>query len=168
MKTPARALRFLHICALVPFLGGIAACIVLNAKGHLNQPTEFALRRTIASDLTWALIVPGMCALVLSGAVLSWRARAGLLPRNWLGAKQILGALILGNGFLMIVPRVLQISALVASPHLNVSLAGSLQSGEDLWGGINLFLALSAFVLAVWKPGRGDKAGPSTGKPRPS
>jgi hypothetical protein len=163
MKTSARIVRFFHLLSLVPFLGGIAACIVLNATGHLGQPSEFVLRRHIASDLTWALIVPGMCALVASGIALGALVRKDGTPHSWLIAKLVLGALILGNGFFLIVPRVQHINALVSSANLDLSVAASLQKSEDVLGGINLMIALAAFVLSARRGGGRPSAASTAG-----
>jgi hypothetical protein len=150
--------KLLHVGSAIAFLGGILACIVLDAAGHLGQASEFVFRRRIASDLSHALIIPAMFGIVLSGALLSWRGGWGLLPRSWVGAKQILGLAILANGTLLIMPRMESISGLIREVPPALAVAAPLQRSEDALGAANFGMAVLSIVLAIWRPSRQEQS----------
>jgi hypothetical protein len=156
-----RVLRLLHLAAMVVFIGGILACIVLGAAGYVAQPEGFLVRRQIATDLTRALIVPGMWMVLVTGMLLSWRGRYGVFRRTWVGLKQVTGVLIAVNGTFLLVPLVGRILALAQSR--DIAMAAYLQAREDAFGALNPLLAITAMWLGVWRPrwgsgGRGATA----------
>jgi hypothetical protein len=162
-----RGLKVVHLLGMVLFLGGIAAAIVLAAAKHLGALEGYRVRRGMAAELTWDLIVPGLWLTVLAGAAMTWRGRWGLFTPSWLGAKQALGVLMVLNGTLALVPLVSRIGALLAGASPDLAEAARLQGLEDRLGGVNLLSALACLLLAVWRPGQARRRlGPVADGPR--
>jgi hypothetical protein len=147
-------LKLGHLLGVVAFLGGILACIVLNAAGHLGNPEQYALRRAIARDLTFSMIVPGMTALGLTGVARAALGGREMLRQGWVVAKGALLLLVAANGVFLLVPRVERIEALLHAEPPRVAEAGPIQTSEDRLGGLNLALGAVAIGLAIWRPSR--------------
>lgn len=142
-------LRLAHLLATILFMGGILGCVVLNATGHLDDLSQYATRRSIASDLVWFLIVPGLVALPFTGMALSRLDGTGLPRRDRIALKQILSLLLLANGLFLLVPRVVRIDSILQTRQCDMIELAALQRGEDWLGGANFVLGLAAIAISA-------------------
>lgn len=147
-----RLLKFIHLIAIIAFIGGILGCIVLRAGCYLHDPEKYVFRRLFAFDLSMYLIIPGMVGTVVSGICLSIFERYRTINAKWIFLKQFLGAIILLNGFALVLPKLLEITTVVRLNQPNFKRLAHLQYTEDILGGINLLFAITAIITVIWKP----------------
>ncbi|MCS3806620.1 hypothetical protein HNO92_004229 [Chromobacterium alkanivorans] len=162
-----RTLKLIHFIALALFLGSILAWIVLSETGPAAPPALLAQTRWYIHIGTWALTVPGLWLMLISGLLLGYR-RYG--PRNrFFQLKLGLTLVILLNASFVVAPAVDQ-AYLLAQAALPASAVGAdfhaATLREAIGGGLNILLIVITAAVGVWRPGvRARAAGsiPSVG-----
>lgn len=147
-----RILRIVHLVALAVFLGSIFGHIVL---GRLAEADPAAALPLLGAKLAMihALTLPGLGALVLSGAVLAFTTRPAQGMRRWLAAKFALVIAVGANGALMLTPiaeRQVELAG-GAGGMLSPEFA-ALVLRESVAGGFNLLVIAAIMALAVLRP----------------
>ena len=142
---------------MIMFLGGILPSVVMNAVvGHQTDVLLIHHQRIFVSAISWALTIPGMWILVLSGVLAAIQGRFHPKQHRWLAVKMTLGMLIFLNGTFILAPLVGQVTQFAADGVVLGNLPTEYLSAkrtEDLMGLANFVMILVAFVLAILKPG---------------
>lgn len=150
------ALRMLHFTGLVMFLAGILPSIVMNAV--VGTSTDVVLiyhQRLFVSAITWALTVPGMWILIVSGSLTVLGRKYRLSEHRWLIAKLVLAVLIVINGTFFLAPLVNQVTTIAEQSAMQGKLLPTympLKTKEDMYGIANFLMLVIAFHLAIFKP----------------
>lgn len=151
-----RFLKLIHFIALALFLGSILAWIVLSETGPA-APALLAQTRQYIHIGTWALTVPGLWLMLISGLLLGYR-RYG--PRNrFFQLKLGLTLLILLNASFVVVPAVDMANQLAQAALLEGAggeLGADFQAAtlrEAIGGGLNILLIVITAAVGVWRPG---------------
>lgn len=155
-----RFLKLLHLVGVAAFLGSIFGHILLGlALPWSHDPAAVQFARDGVRDATMAVTLPGLALTVLTGLLLA-RARpvgqgGGLRGSPWLMLHASLGALIVANALLVVVPAGAELAAAVSSlgtdrfdavAHLNAKIR------EDVAGAVNVLLTLVTMAVAIAKP----------------
>lgn len=147
-----RTLKLTHFIGLALFLGSIFTYIAISSliEGASMEGVVFG-RNVIQQGTQW-LTLPGLWMLVLSG-VYNGYVRFGAASR-FFRIKLLLGALIVANAHLIVVPAVKAASE-IARQSLSIGhLLPEYQAAylrESFFGGVNVMLALAAAGVAVWR-----------------
>ena len=155
-----RIAKALHLLGLTLFLGSIFGHIAL---GVLPGPAEDAAaalfaRRAIEAS-TWALTLPGLALLAVTGLFLTLRGGLGFGRRRWLTLHQAIWLLIAVNAALVLVPggsALLQEATAIAGGTGSLETFLALATRESRFGAVNVALALAAVFLAVLRPRLGQ------------
>lgn len=153
-----RLLKIAHYLALIGFVGGLAASLVLTDFADNAPPTTLAALRHAIAAVGETLVVPSLVLLLLSGTLLVV-ARPHLISARWVWAKAVLAVAIAGVALAIVQPAVNRAAALAAEASLgSPSLQAMTQafSAEQIGTIVNLCLVLAAIVLAVWRPRLGQ------------
>lgn len=149
-----RALRLAHFIGLAMFLGSILAFIVISNLGEDAPLAELAFGRRVISAGTYALTLPGMWLMALTGPLMGWR-RYGL-QSGFFRIKIVLMLVVVLNAHLMVVPAANEATQLA----LQAASAGQLGPAfhgaylrETIFGTLNVLLILSAAAVGVWRIG---------------
>ncbi len=146
----------LHHIGLVMFLGGILPSIVMNAVvGASTDAVLIYHQRLFVSAITWALTIPGMWILIVTGSLTALAGKYRLVEHRWLIAKLALAALILINGTFILAPLVSQVTSIAEHSALQGQLLPTympLKAKEDMYGIANFLMLIIAFILAIYKP----------------
>jgi hypothetical protein len=147
----------LHHIGLVMFLSGILPSIVMNSiVGASTDAVLIYHQRMFVSAITWALTIPGMWILIVTGSLTALAGKYRLVEHRWLIAKLLLAALILINGTFVLAPLVCQVTQIAkqsaSQGHLLLTYI-PLKEKEDMYGIANFLMLLIAFLLAIYKPG---------------
>lgn len=147
---------FLHHIGLIMFMSGILPSIVMNAAvGASTDAVLIYHQRLFVSAITWALTIPGMWILIVTGSLTVLAGKYRLIEQRWLIAKLALAALILINGTFVLAPLVSQVTQLAeqsASQGYLLPTYMPLKATEDIYGIANFILLIVAFILAIYKP----------------
>lgn len=156
LYTTAKAL---HLLGLAMFLGSILGHITVGfVPGAKDQAQAMLFGRQAIEVATWSLTVPGLALLAASGLLMTFHRRLGFGQRRWLTVHQVIGALIILNAALVLLPGG---SGLLDEASRIVAGGGSLESfaalsgRERMFGAANLMLALVTIFVAVLKPAFG-------------
>ncbi len=146
----------LHHIGLIMFLGGILPSIVMNSVvGASTNVVLIYHQRLFVSAITWALTIPGMWILILTGSLTVLAGKYRLVEHRWLIAKLALATLIFINGTFVLAPLVGQVTNIaeqsVSQGHLLPTYM-LLKTKEDMYGIVNFLMLLIAFLLAIYKP----------------
>jgi Predicted integral membrane protein (DUF2269) len=135
-------------CELVRYAGSAAKA----------QAAAMLFGRQAIEVATWALTVPGLALLAVTGLFMTMNGRLGFLKRRWLSVHQLLGALIILNVAFILVPVGGQLLELASQIDAGTELPATfmaLARRESMFGAFNLILALVTIFVAVLKPGLG-------------
>lgn len=155
-----RLLKIAHYLALIGFVGGLAASLVLADFAGNAPPTTLAAMRQAIAAVGETLVVPSLVLLLLSGMLLVV-AHPQLISARWVRAKAVLAVAIAGVALAIVQPAVNRAAALAAEASLgSPSLQAMMQafSAEQIGTIVNLCLVLAAIVLAVWRPRLGQSS----------
>ncbi|WP_437318283.1 DUF2269 family protein [Sorangium sp. So ce385] len=145
-------LKLVHFIGLSAFLGSIAVYIVVSSVCLPGDLAALATGRALIRTGTLFITVPGLWALLVSGAALA--ARLPAAPR-WLKLKLGLVALIALNTHLAIVPatgRALDLAqASVRAQALDPAYRAAYLT-ESGCGAVNVLLFLAVIALSVFRP----------------
>src|SRR5271157_5262466 len=87
------------------FLGSILGHITVGfVPGAKAQAAAMLFGRQAIEVATWALTVPGLALLAVTGLFMTMKGRLGFLKHRWLSVHQLLGALIILNTAFILVP----------------------------------------------------------------
>jgi uncharacterized membrane protein len=162
----ARLLKLLHYGALIGFIGGLAAALLLAAFAADAPPTAHAALRMAIAHLGAELVVPALVLLVVSGLLLVV-ARPHLIGARWIWAKAVLTLALGGVTLVVVMPALQRAAAVAAQAAIDAAPPGDAAHlfAAEAWGGTAvLLLALVAVILAVWRPRLG--AQPAADEPR--
>jgi hypothetical protein len=104
---------------------------------------------------TWSLTIPGLTLLAVTGLFMTFRGGLGFGRRRWLTIHQIIGALILLNAALILVPvggELLDLASKIIQGSGSIEGFATLTGRERAFGAANLVLALATIFIAVLKP----------------
>jgi hypothetical protein len=152
--TQAKALHFL---GLAMFLGSILGHITIGFVPGAKDQAQAMLRQAIGIA-TWSLIVPGLALFVVTGLSMTLRDGLGFGRRRWLTVHQIVGALILLNAAVVLVPvggDLLDVALKIMQGHASLDDFMALSRRESTFGAANLVLSLIT-IFAVLKPALGQ------------
>lgn len=165
--------KLLHFIGLVMFLGGILPSIVMNSVVGTSADVGLLYhQRLFVSAITWALTIPGMWILIVSGCLTVLARKCCLIEHRWLIAKLVLAVLIFVNGTFILAPLVSQVTSIAAQSAEQGYLLPTympLKAKEDMYGIANFLMLAIAFLLAIYRPSFGyvrqsDQARVSTDK----
>ncbi|HEY7609183.1 MAG TPA: DUF2269 family protein [Alphaproteobacteria bacterium] len=147
-----RLIRIVHFLALAIFLGSIFGHIVLGRMAAADPAVALPVLEA-KLVMTYVLTLPGLGALVISGAALAFltRKRTGL--QRWLVAKLALVVAVALNGALVLTPIAAEEVALARagvgalSPVFEI-----LAIRESIAGALNLAAILAIVALAAFRP----------------
>ena len=119
------ALLTVHVAVSVGWLGLDGALVVMEATGlGTGDPGERAgIATAMAAMVVWVLI-PVVSASLLSGLVLALSTPWGLLRYWWVLIKCAIVTVLTVTGLMLILPRLLQLSAGEADPVRMETLIG--------------------------------------------
>lgn len=148
--------KLLHLIGLFMFLGGILPSIVMNSiVGTSHDVALIYHQRLFVTAFTWALTIPGMGILMISGCLTVLAGRYRLIEHRWLIVKLVLAILIFINGTFILAPLVNQVTSIAEQSVVQGQLLPTympLKAKEDMYGLANFLLLVTAFLLAVYKP----------------
>jgi hypothetical protein len=148
--------KALHFVGLAMFLGSILGHITIGfVPGAKDQAQAILFGRQAIEIATWSLTVPGLALLVVTGLAMTVGGRLGFGRRPWLTLHQVIGALILLNAALILVPvggDLLDVASKIIQGHGSMEGFTALAGRERMFGAANLLLALVTTFIAVLKP----------------
>ena len=148
--------KALHFVGLAMFLGSILGHITIGfVPGAKDHAQAMLFGRQAIEFATWSLTVPGLALLVATGLFMTVHGGLGFGRRRWLTVHQIIGALILLNAALILVPiggDLLDVASEIIQGRGSMEAFASLTGRERLFGAANLLLALVTIFIAVLKP----------------
>ena len=147
----------LHLIGLVMFMGSILSFIAMNAfVGASTDAVLISQQRQFVSTITWALTIPGMWILVITGCLTALSGKYSLTEHRWLIGKLALAVLILINATFFISPLVGLVTAIAGQSAIQGQLLPTymqLKVKEDMYGIANFLMIVAAILLAIYKPG---------------
>ncbi len=155
--------KALHLIGLAMFLGSILGHIGIGiglVPGAGDAASTLLFGRQAITVATWWLTLPGLALLMVTGAVMTARGGLGVGRHRWLTAHQVLAVLIVLNAAIVLVPGGDALHALaveVAGGRQPVDVMDAPAGRESLFGAANLLMTLAALVIAVHKPGLGQR-----------
>jgi hypothetical protein len=142
------------------FLGSILGHITVGfVPGANDQPAAMLFGRQAIEIATWALTIPGLALLTVTGLFMTLYGRIGFMKLRWLSVHQLIGILILLNAALILVPvggDLLHAASEIAKGIGSRETFAALTGRERTFGPINLILALITVFIAVLRPALGQ------------
>jgi hypothetical protein len=152
--------KALHFIGLAMFLGSILGHIAIGfVPGAKDQPQAMLFGRQAIEIATWSLTIPGLALLVVTGLFMTFHGGLGFGRRRWLTTHQIIGALILLNAALILVPvgdDLFGAASQIVHGGGSREAFAALAARERMFGAANLVLALATIFVAVLKPALGQ------------
>jgi Predicted integral membrane protein (DUF2269) len=152
--------KALHVLGLAMFLGSILGHITIGfVPGANDQPAAMLFGRQAIEIATWALTIPGLVLLAVTGLFMTLYGQLGFLKLRWLSVHQLIGALILLNAALFLVPvggDLLDAASEIAKGSGSRETFAALAGRERTFGPVNLILALVTIFVAVLRPALGQ------------
>jgi hypothetical protein len=160
-KTPMYNIaKALHLLGLAMFLGSILGHVSIGfVPGARDQAQAMLFGRQAIEIATWSLTIPGLALLVVTGLFMTLYGKLGFGRRRWLTVHQIIGALILLNAALILVPvgsELLDVASKIVQGSGSIEAFAALAGRERMFGAANLVLALVTIFVAVLKPAPGQ------------
>jgi hypothetical protein len=150
----------MHLIALAMFLGSILSHVAIGFVPGANHPAQTMLFGRQAIEIaTWSVTIPGLALLAATGLFMTFRRGLGFGRRRWLTVHQIIGALILINAALILVPvggDLLDVASKIIQGVGSLETFAALAGRERLFGAVNLVLAVATIFVAVLKPALGQ------------
>ncbi len=149
-------MKFAHIIGLCMFMGGISVhAIVGFVPGGREVASVIVVGRQVISIATWALMVPGLTLLAVSGIFMVLRTPGRLSQRTWLMAHIGIATLAIINTAAILIPMDSNISQaalnLLVDSH-TMPIYQAIKQKESVAGRINLLLSLVAIIIATIRP----------------
>ena len=148
--------RYGHLIGLCMFMASIAIHITVGfVPGGREVASVILVGRQLIDISTWALTVPGLALLAISGAFMVVKTPKGLGQRKWLIAHMVLAALAIINAGAILIPMGQEVFNIAKSLPANSDLMDAYQPiklKESILGGVNLLFALAAIFMATIKP----------------
>ncbi len=158
--------KALHFVGLAMFLGSILGHVTIGfVPGAKNQVQAMLFGRQAIEIATWSLTIPGLVLLAVTGLFMTFRGGLGFGRQRWLTVHQIIGALILLNATLVLVPvgdDLLDVVSKIARGAPSIEDFVALARRERMFGATNVVLALATIFVAVLKPTLGQPRNRST------
>ena len=152
--------KALHFLGLAMFLGSILGHISIGfVPGAKDQAQVMLFGRQAIEIATWSLTIPGLALLGVTGLFMTFRGGLGFGRRRWLTMHQIIGALILLNAALILVPvggDLVDLASKIIQGSGSIDAFVRLAGQERTFGAANLVLALATIFIAVLKPALGQ------------
>jgi hypothetical protein len=148
-----KAMKYVHLLGLVLFLGSILGFIVVSAVAAPTGAVGLAVARRVISAGTWALTMPGLACLAVSGVALA-AGRFDLRANPWLSFKIAALLVIVINAALVILPAARTASQLAERALTDGVLSPAYARAyltESIAGALNVLLALGAAAAGVWR-----------------
>jgi hypothetical protein len=148
-------MKYAHLLGLCLFMASIAIHITVGfVPGGKEVASVILVGRQLIEISTWALTVPGLTLLAISGAFMAAKTSKGLGQRRWLIAHMVLAALAIINAAAILVPMGQEIfkiaTNLPASSEL-MEVYQPIKLKESILGGVNLLFALAAIFMTTIK-----------------
>jgi uncharacterized membrane protein len=148
-----RILRIVHFIALAVFVGSIFGHILLGRMAAADGPAATLPLLEAKLAMIYVLTLPGLGALVVSGAALALATQRRTGARRWLAAKLALVVAVGLNGALVLTPIAAEQVARVRAGADALSPAyQALARRESIAGGLNLLAIAAIVALAVYRP----------------
>lgn len=158
-----RITRALHFVGLAMFLGSILAHVSLGFVPGAKDPSQaMVFWRQGIEIATASLTVPGLALMVVTGLFMTVRSGAKFARQHWLILHLIIGALIVLNSALVMVPvgiRSLDQAIQISHGSGSMETFSALIGQERVFGAINILLALASIFIATLKPRLGQSRG---------
>jgi len=155
-----RLLKVIHLIGLALFLGSIFGHVVSSVLGGPAGGSDAFLTARVHIWLaTKALTLPGLALSVLAGIGMAIAGKLSPLRERWLAVHALLAIAIVVLSWLVVVPAVIgTLAAAEAAAHgtLGADAVAAAKRPEDVFGGLNVLLALAAIALGVFKPKLGS------------
>jgi hypothetical protein len=152
--------KALHFVGLAMFLGSILGHVTVGfVPGAKDQAQAMLFGRQAIEIATWSLTVPGLALLFVTGLFMTFRGGLGFGRRRWLTVHRIIGALILLNAALILVPvggDLLDAASKIVEGGGSREAFATLAGRERMFGAANLVLALATVFVAALKPAFGQ------------
>jgi hypothetical protein len=149
-----RGLKLVHFAGLAFVLGSISTFIVISVLIKGASLENIAFGRRIISTGTQVLTIPGIWVLAITGVLMGYK-RYGLKQR-YFQLKLLFAAIVLINGYLLVIPAVnlaTELSARSLAQGQLLQTYRSMYVRESIVGTINIMLIFTAAVIAVWRTG---------------
>lgn len=152
--TGIKALRFLHLCFAIMWLGGAATLlvIVLTISSDNEQAQKLMWEAVCAIDQY--LITPGAILCLLSGLLFSVFTQWGFFKHGWVTFKWIATISLILIGTFILGPWLygnMRLTQDVISAN-DVTTIASNTKNIIHWGTIQLIALLVATIISVFKP----------------
>ncbi|HET7551771.1 MAG TPA: DUF2269 family protein [Gemmatimonadaceae bacterium] len=144
-------LKFLHVSAVIIWLGAIITLAVLFVR--LARERESGALQLLARQSEFvgkALIGPSAGVTLLAGGALVWQMGIGMPAWTWWGLIGFVVSVTLGAGVMQRVGR--KLSTVAASPNPDAAVMDGLQRRLRTLGIINIVILLSVVWAMVAKP----------------
>lgn len=144
-------LKFVHVIAVIIWLGAMITLAVLSAR--LVREREPGALQLLASQFEFvgrALIGPAAIVTLLAGGALVWELGAGMAAWIWWGLIGFVVSVALGAGVMQRAGR--QLSALASSANPDATTIAVLQRRLRLLGMLNIVVLLTVVWAMVAKP----------------
>ena len=149
-----RTVLVLHILSGVGWMGLDLGLLVLVIAGATSDSGPTVAAAYTSARLVIPVVVPVLAVgMLLTGILLGWGTRWGLLTWTWVLTKLVIGLVLTTLVFVALVPGALGIPADLTGTAEQVRHTVG-RAGEDLlYPPIVSFIALAvALVLSIWKP----------------
>lgn len=144
-------LKFLHVSAVIIWLGAVITLAVLFAR--LASETEAGAIPLFARQAEFvgrAVIGPAAIVAFLAGGALVWEMHTGMPAWVWWGVIGFLITMILGGGIMGRTGR--KLSVVASSPNPDNPTMAALQRRLRTLGIVNIVILLSVVWAMVAKP----------------
>lgn len=151
MFTLYNALKFLHVCAVIVWVGGVVTLVVVNAR--LARERDGAALQLLSRQgefLGKALIGPGALITLLAGGTLVWRMGIGMPLWVVWGLIGFLASMAIGAGLLQRAGR--ELAELAVSGKADPARMDRVRRRISTLGVINILVLLSTVWAMVFKP----------------
>lgn len=151
MFTLYNCLKFLHVCAVIVWVGGVVTLVVVNARLARERETAAlqALSRQ-AEFLGKALIGPAAIVTLLAGGTLVWSMGLGMPVWVVWGLVGFFGSMAIGAFLMQRAGR--ELSLLSAAPQPDHARMANLRRRLSTLGILNIIVLLSTVWAMVFKP----------------
>lgn len=151
-----KSLKMLHLVGIIMFLGSVFGHVATAVLGGtaIGSPEFLAARENI-SALTQALTLPGLGLTILSGLAMAVAGCVNPLRARWLFLHGALAAAVAALALMFVAPagrRVLEGALTAHSGPARLSEVEIALFSEQVFGALNIVLALAVIGVAVWKP----------------
>ena len=151
MSTLYIILKFLHVSAVIIWLGALITLAVLFAR--LAREREAGALQLLARQAEFVgrtLIGPAAGVTLLAGGALVWEMGIGMPAWTWWGLTGFFVSVALGAGVMQRAGR--KLSAVAASPTPDAAAMDNLQRRLRMFGIVNIVILLSVVWAMVAKP----------------